>query len=89
MKFGDKILIDHKLERIIAYDANGKRNKLWKKIVLTKAIEVIVIGQRTLSEGTTEYEYEIGNIYFANKFFKALLVVRDMRTNPFYIYKDQ
>lgn len=91
MNFGDKITINSKLVRRSKYgDEKLHINemtecKYWKTVQLEKPTDVVVIGQRTLSNGDNCYENEIGYIYSAREYFKALLVVKDMHTNPFYI----
>lgn len=85
MKFGELITVDHKLVRR-AKHIDGKEHKIWQKQILKNPIDAILIGQRTLSDGHVYYwGDEIGFLYDAHKYFKALLVVSDMNTKPFYV----
>lgn len=84
IKFGEKIKINHKLRRKEEYESYGKNTKTWKETPMDE-IEVMVIGRRTLSNGFSELLGDDGIFYTPKEYFKALLVVKDMNTNPFYI----
>lgn len=59
--------------------------KEWVYEPLRTPIEGIVIGKRTLANGNTYYEEDCGNIFTPEVYTKALLVVTDMKTKPFYV----
>lgn len=84
MKFGEKIKITSKLRRKEEYQGRKINTKTWAETAIPET-EVMVIGRRTLSNGITEWIEEGGNFYTPKEYFKALLVVKDMNTNPFYI----
>jgi len=88
MKFGDKIIVNHRLRRKSSYGMTRETSKYWEEEKLTP-IEAIVIGRRTLSNGISEWNGEIGIIYFPSKYFKAILVVTDMKNNPFYVKEKE
>jgi hypothetical protein len=92
MKFLQKITIDSKLHRSRGYQSYGDigwrvRTRFWEDRKFREGVtkEVIVIGVRTLSNGKTEYEEEVGNMYTPITYFKALLVVESLSSKPFYI----
>jgi len=84
MLMGTKIKTSHILIR-----KRGERNKRFWSPVPCAETEVMVIGQRTLSNGAVGAEEDYGGAYFiGEEYFQAYLVVADMRSKPFYIYKD-
>lgn len=87
---GQKVWVDSKLVR----EKEGNK-RAWKS-VSTDTKAAIIIGKRTLVNGTREYEtpdWESstkGSYYFdANDYIEAILVSTDMRTKPFYILLDK
>lgn len=83
-EFLDKIITNHKLVRV----KNGNK-RTWESVKIGKT-EVTVIGYRTLWNGYKETDsYNDGWSYYHYFVFEekvpALLVVKDSRTNPFYI----
>lgn len=85
--FGKRIIVDHKLVR----KYGEKSAKFWAKENLSTQFEVMIIGQRTLSDGvyhTSGYAEDYESYYEAKSYFKALLVVADMKTNPFYVIAE-
>lgn len=84
MKLGDKILINHRLLRCYA---NGE--KVWTRMSFRQPREVMVIGKRTLNNGTVQYgsdAIEDPTIYTPSKYFPALLVVEDIARKPFFVH---
>tara|TARA_R110000796_G_scaffold179592_2_gene296167 strand:+ start:1102 stop:1398 length:297 start_codon:yes stop_codon:yes gene_type:complete len=90
IKFGYTFKIHGELKRVTQY-VHEDRNKSWEKIRYTNSgtKEVIIIGKRTLTNGTTHYEdYE--NVYSPSSLVSAYLVqeIGNMKNNPFYISID-
>jgi len=86
---GKKITVNYRLKRVTKFsefNEHGRRRrlKIWEPR-LTEILDVIVVGKRTLSNGTTYYEEGYGNIYEPKEYFTALLVVRTLKESPFYI----
>lgn len=46
----------------------------------------IIVGIRTLSNGTIEQSYDEPTIYTPHNYFKALLVVTDLRRKPLLVH---
>lgn len=81
MKFGQKITINHKLVR---KETKKTREPIWEKKwvwVSIPATEGIIIGKRTLSNGTIDSNH----IYFPKEYFQVLLVAINMEENPVYV----
>lgn len=85
---GQKIIINSFLKRKISYyevnQSYKNRGKEWVDIPLEKDKIVIVLGIRTLSNGTTEHDPEVGTMYSPETYLKALLVVGSLYEKPFY-----
>jgi len=77
---GESILIDHKLVR--HWKSNGDKEWLPKRI--EPPIYAYVMGIRTLSNGSTDYDRN----YAAKTYIKAFLVVTDLKSKPFYVYRE-
>jgi hypothetical protein len=87
---GQQITIASVLKRMTKYSTpdeygRSKRLKVWENIPLEKPNTAIVVGVRTLSNGYTDWDREIGNIYNPAKYFKALLVVSTLSSAPYYV----
>lgn len=82
-EFGQKINIKHRLERVEHHMRGSKFSKIWKDV--DYEAEVIVIGQRTLFDGEVWWEQDAGRIFTPKSHIRALLVVENMRENPFYV----
>lgn len=76
--FGQRILTRVKLKRTNIYP-----DRRWMEIPIPEKI-VRVIGKRTLSNVSVDSS-EYGTYYEPREYFKALLVVEKMSSNPFYI----
>lgn len=50
---------------------------------------VIYLGWRTMAEGHINHHYEDGNTFEPSKHLMVYLVVRNERSNPFYVLPDQ
>lgn len=50
--------------------------------------EGTIIGQRTLQNGFSIWEDEVGSVFTPKEYIKAYLVVNDMNKKPFYILKS-
>ena len=93
MKIGQKIRIDYKLVRVEQFKKSEEghpisvRHKKWVAKELVSRIDVIVIGKRTLWNGTTFYDSGICLFEPKDK-FPAYLVVEAMHKKPFYIHAD-
>lgn len=61
----------------------NKQRKLWEEKAITPR-SGILIGYRNLSNGTREWESEVGYIYTPEEHFRAALVVFSDRENPVY-----
>jgi hypothetical protein len=59
--------------------------KRWDECAFRTPKKVIVIGIRTLSNGYNLWDEDMGNVYYPQTYFKALLVVENLRSKPFYI----
>jgi len=89
-ELGQRIEVKNRLQRILRQDDTPKHSwersiKEWVTKELPKETEVMVVGIRTLSNGTTNWEDEIGNIFTPKEYFRALLVVENMKRKPFYV----
>lgn len=83
---GDKYKASKKLVRRTKYIKGivfNQRYKYWDVQKINQ--EVLIIGIRTLSNGTTMWDDEAGNLYEPTDYFQALLVVSDLHKKPFYI----
>jgi hypothetical protein len=78
---GDKIQVSEFYQR----RRGAKNRKEWNINTKETPFLASVIGIRTLSNGDSEYECECGYIYIATEHFKALLVVKNIHSKPFYI----
>ena len=58
--------------------------KYWQSINI-KPTQVMIIGIRTLQDGHNEYLPDYGNVFYPESYLKALLVVENLNTKPFYI----
>ena len=65
--------------------SNYEDRRFWQEIPLSKKLEGVVIGVRTLSEGKVHYIYEEGNYYEHKNNVFALLVVFSPYRNPVYV----
>jgi hypothetical protein len=79
-RFGEPVCILAKLVREVG---DGHR-KTWNRYRLPETLNGMIIGERTLSNGYRSYE-EWGVQYDPAEYFKAYLVVTDMRSKPFYV----
>jgi hypothetical protein len=88
-EFLKKITIKHKLVReTIREKENGfsYTRKEWKPKE-TEPTEVYVLGERTLQNGRREWHMEY-IAFYPDEYIKALLVIKDEKTNPFYILAE-
>lgn len=85
-QLGEKIKITSKLVRKASYRRSEEssintRIKEWEEFPIAET-EVVVVGIRTLWDGSTFYEE--GNIFVPEKHFRALSVVENLNNKPFY-----
>lgn len=92
MELGQKITVHSQYKRFGQYRRDQTIDayrdvefKEWVEYPLAAPIEVIVVGVRTLSNGFNRYLSEYGNVFHPQTFFKALLVVKDLKTKPFFV----
>jgi len=84
--FGTKVKVTTRLYRKKTWSNNNNNlvaNCVWIEQEMDP-VKVMIIGERTLRDGNRKYEGETIEFY-ATKCIKAFLVVKDMRSNPFYI----
>lgn len=79
---GRELFVCHRLERIS--EGPGWRNRKWSSIPI-KETKVVVIGSRTLANGWVDGDRQEGFFFVPKEYIKALLVVKDLYTKPFYI----
>lgn len=87
-ELAQKLTVDHKLIRKSQYrnkSGYNERVKIWEKTSLKTPMEVVLIGIRTLSNGTTDYDPECGYMYNGDEHFQALLVTDKLSRKPFYV----
>ncbi len=89
---GQEILINRKFIRTARIENNKtgypQHVREWVETELKVQRNVIVIGQRTLSDGLVHYEEE--GLHFEPKsYVRALLVVGKMNEKPFYVPASQ
>lgn len=82
-EFGQKIYIKNRLKRVEKHLHGSYYTKTWEDINYIS--EVIVIGQRTLSNGLVWWEQDAGKLFTPKAYIHALLVVENIRENPFYV----
>lgn len=89
IKVGDKITV---LKRYVRKtELRRDRNDIFQgrwKIWVEKEIapvDCFIIGIRTISNGRTESDPEVGTMYEAREHMKAILVVRTLYSKPFLI----
>lgn len=63
----------------------GRPFKYWKSLEMKISRKGIFLGYRTLSDGYLDYDYEEGNTFIPEKFFKVALVCLSERENPVYV----
>jgi hypothetical protein len=92
MKFGDRVRVKSVLRRSTEYrkrkNYSGRereqRYKLWKETPISER-SGILIGFRTLINGFTFWENDVGYIFDGNERFKAALVVFSEKENPVFV----
>jgi hypothetical protein len=90
-KFLDKITTTHRLVRRTKKKLSDKGFsyvfKVWEKKEI-EPTEVFVLGERTLSNGKRDWQPEY-IAYYPEEYINALLVIKDDKTNPFYILLNE
>jgi len=86
LKFGDVVIVPHKLNRT-AEQRRGAVRPDWWKVWEVKPFPRgprtgILIGFRTLANGVMWYGEEEGRVFTPREYFKAALVALDARTKP-------
>jgi hypothetical protein len=86
LAFGTRVAIEARLERESQYSSTGVGvKKFWNRHMLPATSEGLLIGYRTLSNGTATYGgYEEGISYKSREHFIAAIVVTGPRSKPFY-----
>ena len=92
LKFGDVVIIPHRLRRT-GEQRRGEMRSDWWRIWEVKPFPKgprtgILIGFRTLSNGTIWYGGEDGKVYDPQDYIKAALVAVDARTKPVLVLLD-
>lgn len=95
MEFGDTITVTRVYERRTRYRTNERfhsddRVKVWE-LIEVKPRAAIFLGERTLRNGITSWEDEVGMIFTPDKdgHFRAALVCFSPHENPVYAPLDQ
>lgn len=88
-KLGQKITIKSYFKRVTKYipqtnDTWKQRLKIWEEVPLKRETEAYVIGTRTLSNGSTQWDSDAGHMYCPNDYFEALYVVTHTRRKPIF-----
>jgi len=86
MKHGTKVKITKKLVRESQRKHTGKfwqRWKIWKPVEYCS--EGIFLGYRTVQDGTTDWEDEVGMIFMKKSCYKVALVSPSAKENPIYV----
>lgn len=81
LKFGDVVVIPHKLNRASSYVGN-QWWKIWSIKPFPKPVTGILIGFRTLQEGVTTYDEECGRYFTPKTYLKVALVALSAYKNP-------
>jgi hypothetical protein len=82
--FGEAVRVKGRLSR----DYNNGR-KEWVNLPGLSARVALMIGVRTLSNGSIKYGYgDEGPDYRPDKYFKAFLVVEDAKSKPYYVLPE-
>lgn len=89
MQIGDKIIVNSQLIRQRSYKQieGGSLTeclKYWNEYFFEKDEKVSIIGVRYLSDGIVHNNNE-ESFFEPTKRFKALLVVKNLHTKPFYV----
>ena len=83
-RFGEGIVVLGRLRRIW----REPDLKVWATERFPEPLNGLIIGERTLSDGTCYYGFEETQ-YRPTQHFRAFLVVTDMRSKPFYALSKQ
>ena len=92
-KLGEKVVIHGRLRRGVRYEDRGRclktRLKEWTWREIPPEVGVVV-GERTLRDGVSEWQGSDGGgtVFYPERAFRALLVVTDIRRNPFYVLPE-
>jgi len=82
MKFGEMIKVSKKYQR---HENSATDRRTWV-LVPIKPVVCLVIGERTLCNGTMHYGgFEDMSYLYDKEYIRALLVVKDMHSKPFYV----
>ena len=87
---GQEIEVDHELVRKLWFEKPNdfgfsKRLKSWDKKPFKQPKKAIVLGIRTLSNGWTSFDSEIGHMYTPTHYFRALLVVSNINNSTYFV----
>lgn len=88
LKFGDRVLIDHKLERKEKFDSENQNRwiKKWEPVPFSGTFkEGIYLGDRILSNG---FRYRDAT-YKATEHIRVQLICISPNLNPVYVLLDQ
>lgn len=86
-RLGQRVIFTHPLERRGTWNAEKRRaGKAWKHSSYEKAAreehEGIIIGKRTLANGDTQWEDEVGTMFFPTEHFQAYLIATTLHRKP-------
>lgn len=92
-ELGSDLTVTVYYKRITKFIDNGSgwrtRMKIWNEVTLKEPKTVKIIGIRTLSNGKTDYDSDVGHMYDPKQFFQAILVVESLSRKPFYVPATQ
>ena len=83
---GQEITVFSKLVRN-SISIKGGYNVFWVSVKIPPT-KVCVVGMRTLRNGTTWYEAEVGNLFDPKEFLTGVLVVAHLWRKPFYVHAN-
>lgn len=81
--FGEAVRVKGRLSR-----GYREGRKEWVDLPGLSPRVALVIGVRTLSNGTVHYWSDDGTEYRPDKHFKAFLVVEDLKSKPYYVLPE-
>jgi hypothetical protein len=93
MKLGDDLTITQVYRRRTRYDRSKHGNydlrmKVWEACEI-KPRQAIFLGYRTLRNGSSQWEDEVGYVFDQEDHFVAMLVCFSTRENPVYVPKQE
>lgn len=86
LKLGQEVRFTHKLERKWKYGDFGWKThrKDWEEVE-SKINKGILVGIRTLKNGTSSFEEEYGYMFTPDQYFTAYMIVSSISKSPFFV----